>query len=178
MRELQNKKQPPFFIPIPNTPLIATREDLSKFDSIEDIIFVGYPDGIYDTTNLTPIVRKGITATPISLHFNGKSIFLIDSMIFTGSSGSPVFIYNKGIFSDGSGNTSLGSHRLVFVGVVSGFHVAEEYLSERDISISTPLNLGEVIGADKIKELIKIIAEKNKSNVRKSPESTKKEEIN
>ena len=130
-------------------------------DVIEDIIFVGYPNGIYDTLNLTPLVRKGITATPIGLFFKGKPAFLVDSMVFTGSSGSPVFIYNKGIYSDISGNTSIGS-RLILVGVISDFHTSNEYLEKRDIAISTHLNLGEVIGADKIKELIKIIADKAK----------------
>ncbi|MCK5150048.1 trypsin-like peptidase domain-containing protein [Candidatus Pacearchaeota archaeon] len=160
LKKLEEVNQIPFYIPIPNTPLIATRDDLSNFDTIEDIIFVGYPNGIYDKTNLTPVVRKGITATPISLPFNGKSIFLIDSMIFIGSSGSPVFVYNKGIFSDGKGNTSLGSSRLVFVGVVSEFHVSNQYLSEKDMAISTLLNLGEVIGSDKVKELISFVLTK------------------
>lgn len=161
LRGLEKKKNLPFYIPIPNTPLIATRDDLSKFDAIEDIIFIGYPNGIYDTTNLTPVVRKGITATPISLLFEGKSSFLIDSAIFTGSSGSPVFVYNNGIFSDGKGNFSLGGQRLVFAGVISEFHVSNDYLEEKDMSISTPLNLGEVIGADKVKELIKFIVDKS-----------------
>lgn len=176
LRRLKKPDYYPFYIPIP-TSIIATREDLSKFDVIEEIIFIGYPNGIYDTVNLTPLVRKGITATPLSLFFKGKPTFLIDSMAFTGSSGSPVFIYNKGMYSDISGNTSIGS-RLVFVGVVSEFHVSEEYLSERDISISTPLNLGEVVGSDKVKELIKVVVDKNNPNTKKSPESDKKTEIN
>jgi len=167
LKFLEKKKKLPFYIPIPNTPIIATREDLSKFDVIEDIIFVGYPNGIFDTTNLTPIVRKGITATLISLFFKGKSAFLIDAMTFTGSSGSPVFVYNKGVYSDQKGNISLGGHRLVLVGIISSFHISNEYLEERDTAISTPLNLGEVIGADKIRELIKIIVEKNKETMPK-----------
>ena len=170
LNKLKELNEIPFYIPIPNTPIIATKEDLSNFDAIEDIIFVGYPDGIYDKVNLTPVVRKGITATPISLLFNGESTFLIDSMIFTGSSGSPVFIYNKGIFSDHKGNLSLGSHRLVLVGIISGFFNSEEYIQKMDISIHTPLNLGEVVRSDKIKELIELIDSKNKPSIKKNPE--------
>jgi hypothetical protein len=154
----------PFYIPIPNTPIIATKEDLSKFDAIEDIIFIGYPDGKYDKSNLTPIVRRGITATPISLLFDGKPSFLIDSTIFTGSSGSPVFVYNNGLVPDGRGNFSVGM-RLVFVGVISAFHNSVEYLDGGDKAISTPLNLGEVISSDKVKELIQLIVDKGKNQL-------------
>ena len=58
---------------------IPNRKQTENFDAIEDILFIGYPTGIYDTYNNSPIARKGITATPISLNYEGKYQFLIDA---------------------------------------------------------------------------------------------------
>ena len=78
--------------------LIPTEKDLvDDIDAIEDIIFIGYPIGLYDEQNYTPIIRKGITATPVYIDFNGKKQFLIDASIFPGSSGSPVFLNDTNI---------------------------------------------------------------------------------
>jgi len=50
---------------------VPSDESLKEsIDAIEDIIFIGYPNNIYDKNNLLPVVRKGITATPISVDFN------------------------------------------------------------------------------------------------------------
>lgn len=75
---------------------IPTRKQVEDFDAIEDILFIGYPTGIYDRHNNSPIARKGITATPIALDYEGKYQFLIDASIFPGSSGSPVFHISQG----------------------------------------------------------------------------------
>ena len=40
-----------------------------------------------------PILRRGTTATPIALNFEGRPEFLIDAAVYPGSSGSPVFVY-------------------------------------------------------------------------------------
>ena len=71
------------------------REIEETFFKIEEITTIGYPDGIWDEKNNIPIVRKGITATPLQLDFNGKPEFLIDTSIYGGSSGSPVYILNS-----------------------------------------------------------------------------------
>jgi hypothetical protein len=64
---------------------------ISELDAIEDILFIGYPSGIVEQSMLLPISRKGVTATPYAVDFNGRAAFLIDGSVFPGSSGSPVF---------------------------------------------------------------------------------------
>jgi hypothetical protein len=65
-----------------------------------------------------PIARRGTTALPIALDFEATPRFVIDASVFGGSSGSPVFILNQGLYTDKRGGIVLGS-RVLFVGVVS-----------------------------------------------------------
>ncbi|HFG6905407.1 hypothetical protein R4641_15855 [Acinetobacter baumannii] len=74
---------------------IPNDEAITKLDAIEDILFVGYPNGIWDKVNLLPIFRKGITATPLQIDYEGEPKFLVDASVFGGSSGSPVFVHSK-----------------------------------------------------------------------------------
>lgn len=97
--------------------LIPSKEMIDEFAAIEDITFIGYPSGLYDNKNKFPIIRQGITATPIWNNFKGDEVFLIDAGVFQGSSGGPVFIYNRGTYPTKDG-ISVGS-RLLFVGVIS-----------------------------------------------------------
>jgi hypothetical protein len=87
-------------------------------DAIEEITFIGYPNGHQDPAHLTPIVRRGITATPLELPFSGKPSFLVDGSVFGGSSGSPVFLLNEGFYRSGPNSVTPGN-RLVLVGVIA-----------------------------------------------------------
>lgn len=98
---------------------------LEELDALEDIVFVGYPNGLWDSTNNLPIIRKGTTATPISINFEGKPIFLIDASVFPGSSGSPVFLYNKGMITDKHGNVKIGS-RVMLLGILAAVFYKED----------------------------------------------------
>jgi len=108
-----------------NTDMIPRGEELAELDALEEIVFVGYPIGIWDQENFTPVMRKGTTATPICLNFEGQKKFLIDASVFVGSSGSPVFIYNRGAYATKTGEVKFGT-RVLFVGVVTSvFHKDE-----------------------------------------------------
>jgi len=102
-------------------------EDVEKFiGPIEEVIFVGYPNGIWDSKNILPVARKGITATPYYVPFMGEPCFLIDASVFPGSSGSPVFLYYAGSYPDKAGNLYAGS-RVFFFGILAKvFHRTEE----------------------------------------------------
>ena len=78
--------------------LVPTAEAIREIDAVEDVVFIGYPNGVWDEVNNLPVVRKGITATPIAVDFRGKKQFLVDASVFPGSSGSPVFLYNPGTY--------------------------------------------------------------------------------
>lgn len=97
----------------------------NDLDAIEPVVFVGYPNALFDKTNLTPITRRGHTATPVSLNYNGLPSFLIDASVFPGSSGSPVFIYNESGYRAG-GTFRLGAMRILFVGVVAAVHIQKD----------------------------------------------------
>ena len=124
--------------------------------AIEDLTFIGYPNGLYDQINHNPIIRKGITATPIWNNFKGKPDFLIDGGVYPGSSGSPVFIYNQGSYATSEGIV-IGT-RLHFVGV----------LYETSINIAnnqtTFLNLGIAINSMVIYDEIKLYVNKLLNN--------------
>ncbi len=87
---------------LPNS-LVPSRDQISELDAIEEVLFVGYPSGIYDTHNLMPIARRGTTATPPQLDYGGQPVFLVDASVFPGSSGSPVLICNTGGYSTKKG---------------------------------------------------------------------------
>lgn len=101
------------------------QENIKEVDAIEDILIIGYPNGIYDKKNLLPIVRKGITATPANIDFEGKPIFLIDASIFPGSSGSPVFICNTGGTSK-QGFDKQSKTRFIFMGIVASVLIKQD----------------------------------------------------
>ncbi len=62
------------------------------FSFLEEIIMFGYPRGIRDTFNNSPIARTGFTATQPKLDYQSKNEFLIDIAVYKGSSGSPIFL--------------------------------------------------------------------------------------
>lgn len=94
-------------------------DDIEKYiGPVEDVVFIGYPSGIWDSKNLLPVVRKGITATPYYVSFQGEPKFLIEASVFPGSSGSPVFIYYAGSYPDKAGNLYAGS-RVFFLGILA-----------------------------------------------------------
>lgn len=119
-----------------------TKNELENCQAIETVTIIGYPKGIYDTENWLPIVRQGITATPVWNDFNGKSSFLIDAGIFPGSSGSPVFLYNQGSYATNNNGIAIGT-RLAFIGIVS-----ETYIDKSNSN--SYLGLGKVINSDVI----------------------------
>jgi S1-C subfamily serine protease len=102
--------------------LIPSESVLDDLDAFEPITFVGYPSGIFDQKNLTPIGRKGTTATPMQLDFDGKPMFLVDASIFPGSSGSPVFVIQENGFRQGN-SMMIGGSRVIFVGVIASVSI-------------------------------------------------------
>jgi S1-C subfamily serine protease len=118
LNKYQNESRPIYTVGADES-LVASKENLKKFQPLEDILVVGYPDGISDTENNIPIFRRGVTATPVYMNFNGKKQFMIGAAIYHGSSGSPVFLYNIGAWIEENGHAQLGT-RVGLLGVVYG----------------------------------------------------------
>jgi hypothetical protein len=150
--------------------LIPTAEQLEELDALEEVVFVGYPSGIYDSVNLLPVFRRGVTATPIQMDYSGKPVFLVDASVFPGSSGSPVLIYNLGGY--GSRKGLHAGTRLLFLGVIAQATYREEEGTLEFKSIPTALvpvvrtkqmiNLGVVFKAttvvETVHELLSVLA--------------------
>jgi hypothetical protein len=109
----------PIFIQSLDESLIPSDDEWQYFDAIESIIMVGCPNGIHDELNNIPIVRRGITATPLSKKYNGKDEFMVDIACFPGSSGSPILVYDLTGFLDRRTNLyQLGRQRIKLVGIL------------------------------------------------------------
>lgn len=98
--------------------LVPNKDELDDMVLLEDVLMVGYPNGIWDAANNMPIFRRGTTATHPNLDYNGASEFLIDAACFPGSSGSPVFLFNQGSHSTKSGGMVVGRGRLKLLGIL------------------------------------------------------------
>ena len=107
---------------------------LRSLDALEEVLFVGYPNGVWDQVNLMPILRRGTTATPIALDFEGRPEFLIDAAVYPGSSGSPVFIYQNDTLRP---NQNVG-RKFLFAGVIAAVFFREE--ANHLVSAPVPAN--------------------------------------
>lgn len=114
-----------FFRAVDND-LIPTAKQIAELDAIESVTFIGYPNGIWDSKNLLPVARRGTTASPIEVDFEGTPRFLIDASVFGGSSGSPVFVLNQGTYAMKEGGIALGS-RFYFVGVIAAVFLRKQW---------------------------------------------------
>lgn len=115
IKNIQNKKKDPFIVYYDES-ILPSDQFLNDVTSIEDILMIGYPKGFWDSTNNLPIVRKGLTATPIKLNYNQNPAFLIDIPIYAGSSGSPVVLFNQGSYSTTRGGITMGT-RIFLLGI-------------------------------------------------------------
>ncbi|MFH1634338.1 MAG: serine protease [Chloroflexota bacterium] len=145
LNQLAKSGRPAFFRSI--TPdLIPSPEVLSELAALEEVVFIGYPSGLRDETNSNPLIRRGITSTPVWNDFQGRPAFLIDAGVFPGSSGSPVFIFNQDAYAT-KGGVNIGS-RLLFLGVIC------QSMVRTDSGKETFLGLGQVLRSSALKDFI------------------------
>lgn len=98
---------------------------LQMLRAVEDVLMVGYPNGLWDDVNYLPLVRRGITATHPAVDFCGRSGGVVDIAAFPGSSGSPIAIANDGLVTMKNGSVAAG-RRYVLLGVLYGGPVMTE----------------------------------------------------
>ena len=144
--------------------LIPNDDDTDSFSVIEDILMIGYPNGIIDQKNNLPIVRKGITATSYYTDFNGNKQFLADISCYPGSSGSPIIVLQEGISKNKYGNISIGTSKLKLLGINSGVFlntITGDLITQKTDLIkpllSVPNNLAIIIKSEMLLDFDKII---------------------
>lgn len=143
--------------------LIPSQQQYDELNALEDILMIGYPNGIWDKVNNMPILRRGSTATHPCLDYEGKKEFMIDAACFPGSSGSPVLIFNSSGYTTRNGSVIMGSPRILLIGVL---YAGPQHTATGEIKVVNvptiqqpvafsriPNNLGMVIKAERILEL-------------------------
>ena len=146
------------------TDTIIKSEEMIKCSAMEDIIMIGYPNGLEDNYNNKPIIRRGITATHIKFNYNGKKEFLIDMACFPGSSGSPIFICNDSTYTTQEGLVIGSRIKLLGILYAGPYHTSVGNIIFKNIDtnpkaiLNIPNNLGLVIKAERIKELENIMS--------------------
>ncbi|MDP9025443.1 MAG: serine protease [Candidatus Eremiobacteraeota bacterium] len=138
---------------------ILSPDSAGILTAIEEVLMIGYPNSLWDGVNNLPIVRRGVTATPVERDYEGRAEFVIDAACFPGSSGSPVFLYNEIALSRESGRPIL-QRRFGLLGVlyagpqhtVEGTIIVESIpTAVRSVPISRiPMNLGFCVKAHRI----------------------------
>lgn len=168
LQDLNNQGKKPFLISL-DPSLIPSDAENAELTPLEDILVVGYPNGISDPAHNIPVLRRGITATPPYIDFSNKKEFLIDAAIFPGSSGSPVLLFNQGTWSARGGGTVVGN-RIKLLGIVYGvmlnsvtgeISIAPAPTQARAVVNSlVPNNLGVCIRASRVLEFEPIFVQK------------------
>ncbi|MCT4776479.1 serine protease [Exiguobacterium aquaticum] len=173
LAEVERRREAVYYIKL-TADLIPSDKDLEKLNVLEDIVMVGYPNGLSDSHNNVPILRKGVTATHPFFNYNGQPNFVIDAACYPGSSGSPVFILNEGSYSTPDGLIMGG--RIMFIGILhSGPRITEagrivpqniptNLNTTPQIRTEMMMNLGFVVKSKKLLDFIPVIQELVRQN--------------
>jgi len=161
-----------FFVTPLSKAYMPSQSTIESFSAMENILMIGYPNALWDSVNNLPIIRRGVTATPYDVDYEGKREFLIDAACFPGSSGSPVFIVNLGSKVDKSGNFHMPINEMHFLGVLyagpqqtieGDIHVVPIPTGSKSISVSAiPMNLGFVIKSSVLYDFEPLLEERIK----------------
>jgi len=146
-------------------------EQRSFLRAIEPIVMIGYPNGLWDEANNLPLVRSGLTGSHALLDWNNQKQFVVDSACFPGSSGSPVFLFQDGMFRNGSSYSPGTMCALLGVPWGGPMFKVEGRIEQRPIPtgiadipiMNTMMNLGYVVKADEILVLKNIVVKLTQS---------------
>lgn len=148
--------------------IIPSKADIDEMIGLESIVLIGYPDGIWDTVNNLPILRRGILASHYSVDWNGQPEFVVDASCFPGSSGSPVMLIDSGTYRTRTGVTMSSAPRIKLLGILYGGYEYQARgelampsvakMSSAKFSTYVPNNLGIAIKAHRLLDFEPIIA--------------------
>jgi hypothetical protein len=161
LQQADQAGRPLGFVPLDLT-LLPSDERLADLTPLEEVLMIGYPNGIWDSLNNMPILRRGVTATHPAIDYEGRKEFMIDAACFPGSSGSPVFLYSAGVHYTRQGGVAIGGHRLMLLGVLyagpqhtvtGALQIVTVPTRQEIVAFSRiPNNLGVVIKASRLQD--------------------------
>lgn len=143
--------------------IVPNSDEWEYFDALEEVMMIGCPNGLSDESNNLPISRRGITATSLTKNYNGKPEFMVDMACFPGSSGSPIFLYDRNGYLDRRNKSyNIGTQRIKLVGVLySGPLIANDgriVLSHMPkVEISSMMHLGNAIKTSELRVLDEVV---------------------
>lgn len=151
--------------------LIFKPEYVEQLDVTESVLMVGCPNGIWDDHNGFPLFRRGTTASHPALDFKERPDFAIDIAVYSGSSGSPIFLADSGLVkTKKGGNEVVMQTRFGLLGTLWGGPRINEYgeikivpaptSSKAAVETGVRMHLGYAIKGQQTSRLLKIVAEK------------------
>ncbi|PVX84363.1 S1 family peptidase [Paraburkholderia unamae] len=154
-----------------------SNEELSYTRPIEPVVMIGYPTGLWNEVDNRPIARRGLTASHPTQRWNGERKFLIDAACFPGSSGSPVFLFEDGMYRSGADGYTPGTRaKLIGVLFAGPLFTQQGRFEQRVIPtavgtvpiVDAMMNLGYVVHADTLDDLIPVISARVEAELRAS----------
>jgi hypothetical protein len=104
--------------------------EISEMDVLDSIFFVGYPTGLIDTEQLTPLMRRCSFSSIYEHDFGGEEVFIIDGSVFPGSSGSPVFHVGE---------------KIRLLGVISSSYLSEKADGNHFINLGRAIKIAPIL---------------------------------
>lgn len=153
--EIREEGKVPYFTRIEHG-TIPSEEEWRNFIPTEDILMIGYPNGLWDKINGLPFFKKGMTATHPYINYNGREEFVMDVSVYPGSSGSPVLLLTNEFYAR-SRTFQGGSDHARFPGIAyKHFKYNNKSKSFENSNISNqatafpPIDLGIAIRSTKL----------------------------
>lgn len=142
--------------------------DLSKLDVSEPIMMIGCPNGEWDDVNKFPLFRRGFTATHPAIDYKGKPEFAADIAVYSGSSGSPVFLWDFGKNYSKTSSGLAGTIKYGLLGtlwggprITEGGRIVAEAVPTEPTVVETDvrMHIGYVIKAREVLRLFEAVRE-------------------
>ncbi|WEG74027.1 trypsin-like peptidase domain-containing protein [Vagococcus intermedius] len=130
--------------------ILPTPED--TFNAMEDVAVIAYPNSVNELGEHEAFISCGMTTTGIDQSYRGAAKFLVNTTMYPGYAGGPVFTYDR---------ENLANQDICLVGITSDvFRLTEAGLmEEHPIDTMIPAttenqsNMGIMIQATKIRDL-------------------------
>ena len=160
LRSSQERGQQLFFIPMGSN-LLPSADDLLKLTAVEEVVMIGYPDGIWDSVNNMPIFRRGVTATHPNIDYCGKKEFMIDAACFPIQRFTSIVVQRGSLFRPSrkhnywkqNSNAGRNLHGGAQHSVTGEISIENIPTVSKPVAVSgIPNNLGVVIKAERLRE--------------------------